>query len=113
MVRCFWKFTIESFNKTVDGEQDVSKFTKRCDELMLSFIRKITEYLHYKDNIGRNYQFNDVAIDIVYSKEENLQILIQTFDLVIGLGYNEWVDYFGDIFSENSRKIESQLTSHH
>ncbi|MDV3779608.1 hypothetical protein CMU09_14420 [Elizabethkingia anophelis] len=100
----FWKFTIESFNKTVDVEQDVSKFTKRCDELMLSFIRKITEYLHYKDNIGRNYQFNDVAIDIVYSKEENLQILIQTFDLVIGLGYNEWVDYFGDIFSEKFQK---------
>ena len=44
---------------------------------MLSFIRKITEYLYYKDNIGRNYQFNDVAIDIIYSKEENLQILIQ------------------------------------
>ncbi|AZA55926.1 Protein of unknown function DUF262 [Chryseobacterium ureilyticum] len=100
----FWKFTIESFNKTVDVEQDVSKFTKRCDELMLSFIRKITEYLYYKDNIGRNYQFNDVAIDIIYSKEENLQILIQIFDLVIGLGYNEWVDYFGDIFSEKFQK---------
>lgn len=100
----FWKFTIESFNKTVDVEQDVSKFTKRCDELMLSFIRKITEYLYYKDNIGRNYQFNDVAIDVIYSKEENLQILIQIFDLVIGLGYNEWVDYFGDIFSEKFQK---------
>src|SRR5690606_29986348 len=64
----FWKFTIESFNKTVDVEQDVSKFTKQCDELMLSFIKKITEYLYYKDDIGRNYQFNDLAIDNIYSK---------------------------------------------
>lgn len=39
----FWKFTTESFNKPIDVEQDVSKFTKRCDELMLSFIKKITE----------------------------------------------------------------------
>ncbi|WAC39106.1 DUF262 domain-containing protein [Pedobacter sp. SL55] len=100
----FWKFTTESFNKPIDVEQDVSKFTKRCDELMLSFIKKITEYLYYKDNIDRNYQFNDIAIDIIYSKEENLQVLIQTFDLIIGLGYKEWVHYFDDIFSEKFQK---------
>lgn len=100
----FWKFTTESFNKPIDIEQDVSKFTKRCDELMLSFIKKITEYLYYKDDIDRNYQFNDVAIDIIYSKEENLQTLIQTFDLIIGLGYKEWVHYFDNIFSEKFHK---------
>lgn len=96
----FWKFTIESFNKNVDVEEDVSTFTKRCDEFMLSFIKKITEYLFYKDNIGRNYQFNDVTIDNIYSKEENLQILIQTFDLIIALEYKECVGYFDEFFSE-------------
>lgn len=96
----FWQFSIESLNKAVGVEQDVSKFTRRCDELMLSFIKKITEYLYYKGDISKNYQFNDLAIDIIYSKEENLQILIQSFDLIIALAHKEWDNYFDDIFSE-------------
>jgi|GEM_PF-319556 len=100
----FWKFTIESFNKKDDVEQDVSKFTKRCDGFMLSFIKKITEYLYYKDNIGRDYQFNDEIINHIYSKEKKLQFLIQSFDLISELGYKEWEDYFEGIFSEEFQK---------
>lgn len=100
----FWRFTTESYDKIIDVEQDVSKFTKRCDELMLSFIKKITEYLYFKNNIGKNYKFNDINIDKIYSKEENLQLLIQTFDLITGLGYEEWLMYFNGIFSEKFQK---------
>lgn len=96
----FWKFTAESLDESINVEQNVSKFTKQCDDLLLSFIKKITEYLYYKDDIGKDYQFNDLNIDSIYSKEENLQTLIQTFDLIIELEYNEWVSYFNNIFSE-------------
>lgn len=95
----FWKFTIGSLAKN-NVEDDVSKFSKKCDELMHSFIKKITEYLYYQDDIGKDYQFNDINIDNIYSKEENLRFLIQSFNLISKLNYEEWENYFTNIFSE-------------
>lgn len=109
----FWKFTIESPNISGDLKHDVSKFTKQCDKLLLSFIKKITEFLFYKNAIHGNFQFNDDSLEIIYSNENNLQILIDLFDLTIQREYSGWENYFIEVFSKKHEngKIAINLNS--
>lgn len=96
----FWEFSVKSLEKVEIEHGHVSEFSAKCDELMLNSIIKITEYLHYTENSNKEFQFNHIYIEQIYSHEENLLLLIQILDFISDLNYLEWQIYFDNIFSE-------------
>jgi hypothetical protein len=94
----FWKFAIDRL-PAVDIEDDVSILSNTCDDLLLSFIKKITEYIFFKENLGHGFNFNDENIDIIYSKEKNFNLLINSLNLIQKQNHHEWRVYFNELFS--------------
>ncbi len=99
----FWEYSLKSL-PNLDVQKNVEKLTEKCDFLLLEFIKKITEYLYFKDNIGKNYEFTDSNLEIIYASKENLRILNKLFDLIGQQKYSNWTPYFEDIFSEKWTK---------
>lgn len=97
----FWGYALRSLPELKVNE-NVKNLTKKCDFLLLEFIKKFTEYLYFKDNMGDHFQFTDVNLEKIYSSEENMLLLVKIFEIITPLEYNKWSSYFDDIFSEKN-----------
>lgn len=104
----FWEYSLNSL-PDVQVEENVERLTQKCDFLLLEFIKKVTEYLFFKDNIGKTYEFTDSNLEKIYSSEKNLTILNNFFDLISKQDFTYWVTYFDEIFSE--RWVENKVST--
>ncbi|POS02116.1 uncharacterized protein DUF262 [Flavobacterium croceum DSM 17960] len=98
----FWGYALKSLPE-LEVNENVENLTKKCDFLLLEFIKKITEYLYFKDDIGNNFEFTNVNLERIYSSEENIRLLIKFFELIAPNEYSKWDLYFDEIFSEKHR----------
>jgi hypothetical protein len=107
----FWSYSL-AMTPSIEIESNVEDVSNKCDSILLNFIKKVTEYLFYKNNIGDNFRFSIENIEKIYSNEESLSILNKLFDLISSDNF-KWNEYFDDIFTERwaSHKIATNQVS--
>jgi hypothetical protein len=104
----FWRY---SLLKGTTFESNVEEVSKRCDYILLNFIKKVTEYLFYKNDIDDFFEFTEDNIQKIYSEEKNLEIIVQSFDLLATItDLEDWHTYFDEIFS--NMWAENRVATH-
>lgn len=99
----FWEYSLKSLPQ-IEVTEDIESITKKCDSLILEIVKKFTEYLYFKNNIGENYEFKDSNLEKIYSSEDNLHLLNSFLDLLCSQNYSEWETYFEGLFSDKMAK---------
>ena len=110
----FWKYSLQH-NPNIIVEENVEILTKKCDYLLLEFIKKVIEYIYYNKGYEGVFEFNDSTLEKLFDKwdgeneegrekeknEDNLILLIQVLDKISKSDYPCWSNYFNHLFSEN------------
>lgn len=99
----FWNYALKTL-PNLEVNENVENLTKKCDYLILEFIKKSTEYLFFKDNHGKTFEFTDINVEKVYTSAENIILLTQLFDIITALSFDDFILYFKEIFSKKHKK---------